>query len=337
MSANLDIAKNGKASMAYTGQVPWHGEGQKVSPEAPLETWLNEAQLDWEVKETPLMYAADDQEIYDFDNRQVLYRSDNKQALSVVSANKYEIRQPRDIVEFFRDLVEHNGYHIETLGALDEGRKVWCLARFTGLEVNNKIGKEDQIDPYLLLSESYDKSQATRACFTGIRVVCQNTLHASESCFSSEVKTRHSQKFVAADVKNKLACMNEAFANYMRQMEMLTKVKLTDEDLVKFFAHVYSPEALTESEDWLKADLDEEKVTKQKQNVFATLLEAHNKGPGSQYSHAQNTGYGALQAVTFFQDHLAQTKQDKRWESTTFGQGARKKEKALESLMALAD
>lgn len=48
--------------------------------------------------------------------------------LSIVS-DDYQIVQPREVLEFYRELMELYGYTLETAGALDSGRKVWALAK----------------------------------------------------------------------------------------------------------------------------------------------------------------------------------------------------------------
>jgi hypothetical protein len=81
---------------------------------------------------------------------------------------------PKEILDFFEKLTEHNGYTLETAGALDEGKRVWALARSTTAPDPDA----DVIRPYVLAT-SYDSSLSTTAKFTSIRVVCHNTLTMS--------------------------------------------------------------------------------------------------------------------------------------------------------------
>ena len=59
--------------------------------------------------------------------RFVLARNDTGAALSVVSSD-YQVVQPKEILEFYRALVEERHYTLENAGSLDGGRKVWALA-----------------------------------------------------------------------------------------------------------------------------------------------------------------------------------------------------------------
>jgi len=43
-------------TMAYAGEVPWHGLGKRVLPDLTPDQMLVEAGLDWEVETHPLTY-----------------------------------------------------------------------------------------------------------------------------------------------------------------------------------------------------------------------------------------------------------------------------------------
>jgi phage/plasmid-like protein (TIGR03299 family) len=119
-------------NMAYVGETPWHGLGNQLTPKQPLEVWVQQSGMDWQIKESPVRFMAESAgnlgAIHSFPEQKVLYRSDSKAALSVVS-QRYKIVQPREILEFYRDLTQLSGYELETAGVLKGGRKFWALAR----------------------------------------------------------------------------------------------------------------------------------------------------------------------------------------------------------------
>ena len=45
-----------------------------------------------------------------------------------VVSQRYQVVQPREILEFYRDLTEMSGFELETAGVLKGGRKFWALA-----------------------------------------------------------------------------------------------------------------------------------------------------------------------------------------------------------------
>src|SRR5450830_1910231 len=97
--------------MAYVGATPWHGLGNQLSPKQPLEVWQQEAGMNWQIQESPVRFMADSignlGTIHSFPEHKVLYRSDSKEALSVVS-KRYQVVQPREVLEFYRDLATHH-------------------------------------------------------------------------------------------------------------------------------------------------------------------------------------------------------------------------------------
>ena len=182
--------------MAYVGATPWHGLGNQFSPKQPLEIWQQEAGMNWQIQESPVRFMADSVNhlgtIHSFPEQKVLFRSDTKAPLSVVS-NRYQVVQPREVLEFYRDLTERSGYELETAGVLKGGRKLWALAR-TGQ--STAIKGNDVVNGYLLLATSCDGTLATTATPTTVRVVCNNTLTISLSGATHAIKVPHSTRFI---------------------------------------------------------------------------------------------------------------------------------------------
>lgn len=178
--------------MAYVGAAPWHSLGNPLFPKQPLEVWQKEAGVDWEIKESEVRFMANAignlGTIHSYPDQKVLYRSDTKEALSVVS-KRYQVGQPHDVLEFYRDLTEAAGYEMETAGVLKGGRKLWALAK-TGQSTTLK--GNDVVTGYLVLATSWDGTLATTATPTTVRVVCNNTLTIAVNGASQTIKVRHS-------------------------------------------------------------------------------------------------------------------------------------------------
>jgi phage/plasmid-like protein (TIGR03299 family) len=123
-------------TMAYVGETPWHQLGNALPAKQSLDIWAQKAGMDWEIRETPVRYMTEQAgalgSIMSFEDQKVLYRSDTKAPLSVVSG-RYQVVQPKSVLEFYRDLTEVSGFELETAGVLKEGKKFWALAK-TGKE-----------------------------------------------------------------------------------------------------------------------------------------------------------------------------------------------------------
>lgn len=76
-------------TMAYAGAAPWHGLGSQLTQKQPIEIWQREAGMDWQIQESPVHFKSDAighlGAIHSFPEQKVLFRSDTKAPLSVVS------------------------------------------------------------------------------------------------------------------------------------------------------------------------------------------------------------------------------------------------------------
>ena len=70
-------------TMAYAGEVPWHGLGVKVNDDLTVDEMIAAAGLDWTVSKQPTFYRIGDKEIAT--GKYALIRDTDKQFLSNVS------------------------------------------------------------------------------------------------------------------------------------------------------------------------------------------------------------------------------------------------------------
>mgnify|MGYP003575501557 FL=1 len=150
------IAKTArKNAIAYVGQKPWHGLGQELQAGASIQTWIDESGLSYTIDRSAVTYTTGAGQVISMGNREVLYRTDTGAALGVVSP-QFQIVQPGEVLEFFRDLCAEQGFALETAGAIRGGAVFWALAR-TGDSMDlGRGGKRDEINGYLLLSSGAD-------------------------------------------------------------------------------------------------------------------------------------------------------------------------------------
>ena len=322
MAHDIDLS-TGEPAIAYVGEKPWHGLGEKLPESTPIETWLQAARLEWELKRLPVQYLADGG-IRTMEDRFVLVRSDNHGALSVVSGD-YEIMQPREVLEFYRELTNLYGYILETAGALDGGRKVWALARTGETGSADKAG-QDKLAAYVLLATSCDKTLATTAAFTSVRVVCQNTLFfATEDIKSGRrphVKVPHNFRFDAGRVKEELGLIDRAWGGFMEKVRNMTCFQMKTEAASSFFEDLL-----------LKKNVKALSSTGQREHN--TLMGLFVSGLGQDLASAKETLWGAVNAVTYYADHVRSGSAGDRLNSAWFGAGNALKEKAWLKASAL--
>lgn len=313
--------------MAYVGQTPWHELGNQLPPKQPLEVWARQAGMDWRICETPVRYMTEQAgalgSIRTFEEQKVLYRSDTKAPLSVVGG-RYQIVQPRDVLEFYRDLTEVSGFELETAGVLKAGKKFWALAR-TGKETALK--GNDTVKGYILLATSCDGTLATTATPTTVRVVCNNTLSIALNGASSAVRVPHSTTFDAQAVKRQLGIAVSGWDTFMYRMKTLAERKIKTHEALNFFLRVMC-QTDTHADSQI---LTNERALKKVQELY------EGRGRGAELGAAKGTAWGLLCAVTEFVDHERRARsQEYRLDSAWFGQGAGLKQRALDAALQLA-
>ena len=164
MAANVE-------TMFYTRVAPWHGLGIRVESALSSQEALQASGLDWNVVQRPIMTSAYEPipgykaNIRDIDNK----------ILGVVS-DRYRVVQNAEAFAF-TDALLGEGVKYETAGSLQEGRRIWLLAKLP----DKYIIEGEQIEPYLVFSSSHDGSGAIKVAMTPVRVVCQNTLNMALS------------------------------------------------------------------------------------------------------------------------------------------------------------
>lgn len=154
-------------TMFYAREKPWHGLGTRVEEAPSSADALRLAGLDWQVVQQPI-YTEGKEPISGY---KANVRDSDGKVLGVVS-ERYRIIQNEEAFSF-TDALLGQGVRYETAGSLQEGRKVWLLARLP----REYIMSGEHISPYLVFSNTHDGSGAVKVALTPVRVVCNNTLN----------------------------------------------------------------------------------------------------------------------------------------------------------------
>jgi phage/plasmid-like protein (TIGR03299 family) len=312
-------------SMAHVREVPWHGLGCALEVGQPLEVWAKAAGMDWSLRATPVCYPINGDGARDafatYEDQKVLYRSDSLRALSVVG-KRYQVVQPRDVLEFFRDLVELSGFELETAGVLDGGRKFWALAQ-TGKAC--AIKGNDLVRGYMLLASSCDGSLATTATPTTVRVVCSNTLNAALGGAIAAVRVSHRTAFDPGLIKSQLGLAVSTWDSFIGQMRQLAERRVSNVEAERFIRRAFS-----------SGDDASTRIAGPAMKHVRAMFDGH--GRGAELSSAKGTAWGLLNAVTEYVDHERRARSpERRLDSAWFGPGAALKQRALEQgLMLIA-
>lgn len=348
MAHELSMRKNGTAEMAYVGQMPWHDLGQSLTKGASIGVWAKEAGLDWSAEEASVQFNIPDgthwvngQEFPSYEEHpasgyKMLYRSDTHAQLAVVGED-YKVVQPIDILEFFRDMTETQGWWIHTAGVLRGGRKLWAMATNDDI---SQVGKGDSVERHMLLATSLDGSMKTIGKETTVRVVCANTLAMAmrDTRGKKYAEVSHRTEFDADLMKRALGINQDHFAKFMKAAKELadTPVSTTEarELLRKIFKEDTKPAVpgLAWLGDLSKLDMVQE--DKDSRPMTRVLELFQTEGMGSGLKSAKGTRWGLLNALTEYVDHEQGRSQDTRLDNAWFGRGDALKQDSFDIIAA---
>lgn len=319
---------NGRENFAYreAGGAPWHRLGTPLTEGQPLEVWAQEAGMTWTADEAPALYYDPAKETVEhFEGRKILIRSDTRSPLSMVGSN-YQIVQPMDVIEFFRDVLAAGGYRMETAGCLFGGRRFFVTAR---IDQSLTLAGHDYIEGYLMLATSLDASLATTGMVSTLRTVCNNTLTANirrgEEGSTPYIKIPHSVEFDAEAMRQQLGLVEGAWSRFTDEAEALAARRVSDEEAMRWLINVVGDPNKT---------MDEQPH----QKAMARIIQLFKgDGRGSNMVSANGTAWGLVNALTEYADHHRQTKSpDARFDSSQFGVWARVKADAYGEALKLA-
>lgn len=336
--AHLIDMSNGRANMAYaTGTAtPWHGLGFQIAADATIDEWRKAAGLDWEIKTADLSALDDNGQPLNVGelNRKLLYRSDTKAPLSIMSKDMFKVVQPDEILSFIGDSVKAMGWKMETAGSLNNGRRIWALAN---IGAETELAHGDNIRGYLLAATGCDGTMASDFMFTSVRVVCNNTLRCAigkDEVGKSRVKVYHFQDLDVKNVKQQLGIAESVWSNFIERAKQLTQIKVSEQQAVKVLRNVYAKKEKVIVGDQIVTDEDFMKSSK----AAAKVLELFNgQGIGAELASARGTAWGLVNATTEFYDHIAGSRNaNNRLNSAWFGIGAQRKQDVVDACFEMA-
>ena len=320
--------------MFFYGTTPWHGLGQELVGEKPATAAeaIKLANLSWRAEKYPA-YARINDKFVRVPGTHAVVREDTLNLPdadpTILTTNgrtvgdQYVPLQNVEAFSFFDSIVGDGQAIYHTAGALRQGDRIWILAK---LPQSFSILGMDDIDPYLLLTNSHNGSSSIQALLTLTRVVCANTLRMAMSSGLREVKIRHT-----ASAKHNLKEAAELLGIATRSMKEaetvftdMARVQINSGKLQSYFTDIYkAPEPGSDGKVPIRTANNYE-------NRMNTLTSIFERGSGADLQTTRGTLFGAFNAVTDYVDHYARGKDaDSRMESVLYGHGDGIKQRAF--------
>ena len=219
MAANVE-------TMFYTREKPWHGLGTMVAEAPNSKDALRLAGLNWKVLQKPV-YTENEELVQGY---KANVRDTDRKVLGVVT-DRYKVIQNEEAFAF-TDTLLGECVRYETAGSLQEGRRVWMLARLPREFI---IGGE-RISPYMVFSNTHDGSGAVKTALTPIRVVCNNTLNLALRTAKRSWSMIHTGDISGKieEAKNTLLLADEYMTALGQEFENLRKIKLSEKQVLDY-------------------------------------------------------------------------------------------------------
>jgi phage/plasmid-like protein (TIGR03299 family) len=315
MAHNIEMV-DGKAQMAYAGEVPWHGLGVEVPADLTPEQMLEAAGLDWEVEKVEAYANVAGKNVQV--GRSALVRTSDNKILDVVS-NDWNPVQNSEAFEFFNDFIAEGDMEMHTAGSLAGGQIVWGLAK---VKDSFELFGGDRVDSYLHFTNFHKYGFSTDVRFTPIRVVCNNTLTLSlNTKVEKMVKISHRREFDGDNVKLMLGIAHEKLTKYKEMATFLGSKRAKDEDVVEFFKRIFPTGQNAKKQDEMCRNAK-------------TALSIIDTQPGAEF--AEGSWWQIFNTVTYMTDHLLGRSSDTRLTSAWYGHNKGLKTKALETALEMA-
>ena len=219
MAANVE-------TMFSVREKPWHGLGTIVAEAPTSADALRLAGLDWNVVQEPI-YTEFNELVEGY---KANIRDSDRKVLGVVT-DRYKIIQNREAFAF-TDTLLGNGVRYETAGSLQEGKRVWILAKLP----HEYIISGERISPYLVFSNTHDGSGAVKVALTPVRVVCNNTLNLALDTASRSWSMIHTGniKDKIQEAEDTLFMAEKYMDSLGMEFENLRRQKVTDVQLKEY-------------------------------------------------------------------------------------------------------
>ena len=294
MAANVE-------TMFYTREKPWHGLGTMVAEAPNSKDALRLAGLNWKVLQEPV-YTENKELIQGY---KANVRDTDRKVLGVVT-DRYKVIQNEEAFAF-TDTLLGEGVRYETAGSLQEGRRVWMLARLPREFI---IGGE-RISPYMVFSNTHDGSGAVKTALTPIRVVCNNTLNLALRTAKrswSMIQTGDISGKIE-EAKNTLLLADEYMTALGQEFEDLRKIKLSEKQVLDYIKILLPME-----ENY--SLLQKRGVEKLRADMKMRYFDAPDlKGVG-------NNGYRFVNAVSDFATHSTPRRKTANYKENIFARTA---------------
>lgn len=296
---------------------------------------LQESGLNWTVELSHALTApCTSGEAYTT-NKRATVRTDTNEVLGIVGPD-YQIIQNQELVYMAEQIARTDSLQVTTAGELRGGSRVWLAVQADSFNVGNV---DDEIKPYLLLTNGHDGLFSLSATPTSVRVVCENTLNmalregrAANQCISIRHKGSMPEKI--EELTTTLSQFYERAKTFEKQANYLSGIQLESKAIAEYFNSAYNTIVKNvPAYNDITNDSDRRAYNKK----HSTVMKFWDVFDHESYNLGSNA-WVAFNAITHWIDHdtsfRGDNKVENQFSATFYGNNASKKQRLLEYTLA---
>lgn len=222
-----------------------------------------------------------------------------------VVGNSYKPIQNSDALSFFDSIMSKEEMVYDEAGFTNNGSRVWLRAKLPNSIV---INGNDELDEYVVLSNSHDGTSSLEIKFVCVRLVCTNGLTVTTASGRAGMKIRHcsNAKSKIDEAYKVLNLAKSTFKVWEEKISTLSNIEIKPQDLDRYYNQVLNIK-------------DVEKASTRVLNTKDLLNELFVGGMGVELSGG--SVWTALNSVTEYVDHHRNYKNGEKDYGTLFGSG----------------
>ena len=285
------------------------------------------------------------------DSHMATVRGDNGTILGCVGSN-YGVIQNADSMEFFNHILNGDVSStsekavIDTAGTLQDGGIFYLSAKMSSdIQIQ---GDNSPIEDYLLITNSHNGSYALSVLFTGVRVVCRNTLMAALKGAKNKLIYKHSSRVSermdltreanfqrASEV---LKFHEEYKKAFIEDLEHLRSIQLNEKQVMDMVCRIFADEKEMNAirSNYYKIDgIDTDTLSTRKKNLIHSLMDSVESGIGQD----TNRGSGLFLyngITTYAQNERTYKTEEDKFDSIINGDMSKKVQKMHDMILEYA-
>lgn len=289
---DIEIAADGTASfVSGEGIKPWHMLGSVVDGALTAAEALSIANLDWTVSLRPTYWQDSSGAYHEVSDRFTVVRDSDNKAFEVVGGD-YVPFQNVETFSFLDSVTDKTGEaHLSTAGALAGGKKVFVTAKIGDTFT---VAGGDAHELFLIVSNTHDAKHAFNAMISPVRVVCANTMAMAVASAKQTFSLRHTGTLSGRvqQARESLAMAYKYQAAFEAEVERLLAVDVNVDQFREIVGGL----------------LPDQKRARERHmdDLMGSWL--HETTPTA--TEARGTGWSAMNAVTYWTDHLKPSRSD---------------------------